>query len=140
MLYCELELNFINTYKDFCCRFTKRKSLKFTEEKDKFFSVHNFKKVTVFSKHLKQDNMIKSLSRSVTSDNLCRNIFFQLASSFKTNPFRTTKNYFNCAIKNASLLWVSKHATFKETKTQFEFLKELCDCFLLNWGIEKHNL
>lgn len=50
-----LELNFSYRYQDFCCRFTKGKVLKFTKEKDKFFPVNNFKKVTVFNKHLKED-------------------------------------------------------------------------------------
>lgn len=98
----------------FCCWFTRRKSLKLTEE-SKFFAVNNFKKVTVFSKHLKedkkQDNVTKKLlSKDVRSDNCCTEMFFfQLANHFKTNPFRTVKNDFNCAIKNASLL----HLSFK---------------------------
>lgn len=37
-------------------------------------------------------------------------------------------------------IWVSRHASFKETKTQFEVLKESCGCFLLNWSTEKHGI
>lgn len=54
--------------------------MKLTEE-SKFFAVNNFKKVTVFSKHLKedkkQDNVTKKLlSKDVRSDNCCTEMFF----------------------------------------------------------------
>lgn len=87
MLHCELEMNFIHPSKDFCCRFIKRKSLKLTEE-SKFFAVNDFKQVTVFSKHLKEDKKPdnvtkKSLSRDVRSDNCCTEMLLLLFFSWQ---------------------------------------------------------
>lgn len=82
VLHCVLELNFTSTEQDFCCRFTKGKVLKLTKQKDKLFSMNNFKTDTMFSKHLKEDerqeNLTKkALSRNVISDNYSAEVFFQ---------------------------------------------------------------
>lgn len=81
--------------------------MKLTEE-SKFFAVNNFKKVTVFSKHLKEDKKPdnvtkKSLSTDVRSDNCCTEMLllcFSVGKSFlKSNPFRTMKMILTVQLK-----------------------------------------